>query len=71
MLNVGPAVLFTSIVFLAAFGPMMLSDMPPLRVFGGLACLAFASGLLGELLLHPALLLCLVKTPARPSQGEG
>lgn len=71
MLNVGPAVLFTSIVFLAAFGPMMLSDMPPLRVFGGLACLAFASGLLGELLLHPALLLCLVKTPARPSQREG
>jgi predicted RND superfamily exporter protein len=59
MANVGPAVLFTSFVFVAAFGPMMLSDMPPLRIFGGLACLAFASGLLGELLLHPALLLCL------------
>lgn len=59
MANVGPAVLFTSFVFLAAFAPMVLSDMPPLRVFGGLACLAFASGLAGELLLHPALLLCL------------
>jgi predicted RND superfamily exporter protein len=63
MMNVGPAVLFTSFVFLAAFAPMMLSDMPPLRVFGGLACLAFASGLAGELLLHPALLLTLVPKP--------
>jgi len=70
MMNVGPAVLFTSVVFLAAFGPMMLSDMPPLRVFGGLACLAFASGLLGELLLHPALLLCLVGKPARSSEDQ-
>ncbi len=60
MTDVGPAVLFTSFVFLAAFSPMMLSTMPPLRVFGGLACLAFASGLAGELLLHPALLLCLM-----------
>jgi uncharacterized protein len=65
MADVGPAVLFTSFVFLAAFGPMLLSDMPPLRVFGGLACLAFGSGLLGELLLHPALLLTLV--PSRQS----
>lgn len=66
MANVGPAVLFTSFVFTAAFAPMMLSNMPPLRVFGGLACLAFAAGLAGELLLHPALLVCLVRPPAEP-----
>jgi predicted RND superfamily exporter protein len=65
MANVGPAILFTSIVFLAAFGPMILSNMPPLRIFGGLACLAFVCGLAGELLLHPALLLSLVPTPSR------
>jgi predicted RND superfamily exporter protein len=68
MANVGPAVLFTSFVFCAAFAPMMLSNMPPLRVFGGLACLAFASGLVGELLLHPALLLCLVRSPREQSK---
>lgn len=71
MADVGPAVFFTSAVFLAAFGPMLLSDMPPLRVFGGLACLAFSSGLAGELLLHPALLLCLIPKPRATHEASG
>lgn len=65
-LAVGAAVLTTTLVLLTGFGSVMTSEMPSSRLFASLSCLAFASALVGDLLMLPALLTCFMKqTPRR------
>lgn len=53
---VGPAMLTTTAILLAGFVVVMMSRVPALRLFGGLACVTILTALLAELLLLPALL---------------
>ncbi len=53
---VGRALVTTTAVLVCGFGAVLLSAMPTLRLFAGLACVAFASALVGDLLILPALL---------------
>lgn len=54
--HIAPVLMTTTLVFLGGFGVVATSDIPPLRVFAGLACVAIGAALLGDLLLLPALL---------------
>lgn len=53
---VGPAMLNTSAFLLAGFVTVMLSRVPALRLFGGLASVTILTALVAELVLLPALL---------------
>ena len=53
---VGPAMATTTTVFIVGFGCVAVSDIPVLRVFSGLCCVAFAAALVGDLVILPALL---------------
>jgi predicted RND superfamily exporter protein len=64
---VGSAVISTTIVLLTGFGSVLTSEMPSSRLFGWLACAAFMTAVLGDLLLLPALLLLFY----RPKRGRG
>ncbi|RMF84214.1 MAG: hypothetical protein D6744_03445, partial [Planctomycetota bacterium] len=55
LIEVGPAIATTTAVFLVGFGCVAISDIPVLRVFAGLCCVAFAAALVGDLLILPAL----------------
>jgi predicted RND superfamily exporter protein len=55
---VGSAVITTTLVLLTGFGSVLTSEMPSSRLFGWLSCTAFATAVLGDLILLPALLLC-------------
>lgn len=57
---VGQALLLTTAVLLAGFAPLMLSEIPALRNFSMLTCIALGSALLGDLVILPALLLLFV-----------
>lgn len=65
-LAVGSAVVTTTLVLLTGFGSVLTSEMPSSRLFGSLSCLAFASAVIGDLLMLPALLTCFMK-PSRPA----
>lgn len=67
--QVGPAVVLTTALLVAGFGTLLTSSLPNVRLFGGLACLAFVVALLGDLLLLPSLL---SMTPGRrPREPRG
>lgn len=59
---VGSAVISTTIVLFTGFGSVVTSEMPSSRLFGWLACAAFGTAVLGDLLLLPALLRCFYRT---------
>ncbi len=63
-LAVGSAVVTTTLVLLTGFGSVLTSEMPASRLFGGLSCVAYATAILGDLFLLPALLVCLL--PSKP-----
>jgi predicted RND superfamily exporter protein len=56
MAHVGSALVVTTLVLLSGFVSLLLSDMPPIRLFGGLSCVVLILAMVAELLLLPALL---------------
>ena len=59
LMSVGSALLTTTLVVTGGFATMMLSEMPSLRMFAGLSIVALTAALIGDLLILPALLMCL------------
>src|SRR5690606_12387532 len=53
---VGSAMIMTSVVLVAGFGSLQISDMPTTRLFSGLSCLTIVAALVGDLLILPAML---------------
>jgi predicted RND superfamily exporter protein len=66
--RVGQALIITTVVLLAGYGSLLLSQVAVLVTFGILACLAIAAALIGDLLILPALLLWFV--PQRRRKRE-
>jgi len=60
-IRVGSALITTTIVLVAGFGSVLISELPSSRLFGWLSCTAIASALMGDLIILPALLACFVK----------
>jgi predicted RND superfamily exporter protein len=56
MAHVGSALVVTTLILLSGFVSLLLADMPPIRLFGGLSCLVLLLAIAAELLLLPALL---------------
>ncbi len=56
---IGRALVVTTLVFVCGFCCVHLSEIPVLRFFGVLASIAIAAALVGDLVILPALLLCL------------
>jgi predicted RND superfamily exporter protein len=56
MSHVGSALVVTTLVLLSGFASLLLADMPPIRLFGGLSCLVLLLAIVAELILLPALL---------------
>ena len=53
---VGPALILTSIVLACALAALMLSDLPTLRLFGGLSSLAMLAAMFADLtILRPTI----------------
>ena len=48
----------TTVVLVAGFGSVMLSELPTHFLFAAMACSTIATALLGDLLILPALLAC-------------
>ncbi len=69
-LAVGSAVVTTTLVLLTGFGSVLTSEMPSSRLFASLSCLAFASAVVGDLLMLPALLTCFMKSHAKPARAR-
>jgi predicted RND superfamily exporter protein len=55
-LAVGKAVFSTTVVLLAGFGSVGISEIPVTRLFSMLACMMLAAALVGDLILLPAML---------------
>lgn len=53
---VGAALITSTLVLLAGFGSVTLSEIPTSRLFAGLACTAMAGALVGDLVFLPALI---------------
>lgn len=66
---VGKAVLSTTVVLLAGFGSVGISEIPVTRLFSMLACMMLASALIGDLIILPAMLAVFVK-PKPPRIGS-
>ncbi len=60
-MSVGKAVLSTTVVLLAGFGSVGISEIPVTRLFSMLACMMLASALIGDLIILPAMLAVFVK----------
>jgi hypothetical protein len=56
---VGTALVMTTVALVAGHGIVMLSSFPAVQTFGMLAALTIASALAGDLLILPAILVCL------------
>lgn len=57
--RVGPALITTTVVLLMGFAAACFSPLPTVCVFGTLACLALLTALAADVVLLPALLLCI------------
>ncbi len=66
-LAVGSAVVTTTLVLLVGFGSVLTSEMPASRLFGGLSCVAYATAIVGDLFLLPALLVTFMPRRAQPA----
>ncbi|MBY0587145.1 MMPL family transporter [bacterium] len=67
-MSVGKAVLSTTVVLLAGFGSVGISEIPVTRLFSMLACMMLASALIGDLILLPAMLAVFFKQSPPNSQ---
>ncbi|TWT77882.1 multidrug efflux system subunit MdtC [Posidoniimonas polymericola] len=54
--HVGSAMLMTTIILVAGFVAMLLSDLPAHRIFAAMACTTIAAAIVGDLIALPALL---------------
>ena len=71
LMSVGSALLTTTLVVTGGFATMMLSEMPSLRMFAGLLIVALTAALIGDLLILPALLMCLFGRKQRVAPAGG
>jgi predicted RND superfamily exporter protein len=60
-LAVGRALVMTTLILLAGFGSVMLSEMPSSRLFAWLSCTAIASALIGDLIILPAMVAWMIR----------
>ncbi|MCB9846274.1 MAG: MMPL family transporter [Phycisphaeraceae bacterium] len=67
MLGVGSALVTTTAILIGGFSATLISSMPLIRVFGGLAMIAMAVALAGDLILLPALIAWLWRPRATPA----
>lgn len=56
-IGVGTALITTTLVLVAGFGTVLMSDLPGHRTFAAMACWTIGSALVGDLIFLPALLL--------------
>ena len=54
---VGPAIILTTIVLAFGLGVTVFSDLPSLRLFGGVCALTLAASLIGDLVFLPAMIM--------------
>jgi predicted RND superfamily exporter protein len=54
--HIGPAVILTTIVLALGLGVTVLSDLPSLRLFGGLTAVCLFASLIGQLVILPAVI---------------
>ena len=66
---VGSAMIMTSLVLLAGFGSLQISEMPTTRLFSLLSCVTIFAAMVGDLVILPAMLCALVMSTgiAKPS----
>jgi len=57
--QVGRALVVTTLIFVFSFGGLLSSRLAGYHIFAILACSGFIAALVGDLLILPALLLCL------------
>lgn len=60
---VGSAMIMTSVVLIAGFGSLQISEMPTTRLFSGLSVLTIFAALVGDLIILPAMLSCFAAKP--------
>ena len=60
---VGAALLTSTLILLVGFSSSLISDLPHIRSFVGLSCVAIFAALLGDLLILPAMLACFYHPP--------
>ena len=60
---VGAALLTSTLILLVGFSSSLASDLPHIRLFVGLSCVAIFTALLGDLLILPAMLACFYGKP--------
>ena len=60
---VGAALLTSTLILLVGFSCSLISDLPHIRSFVGLSCVAIFAALLGDLLILPAMLACFYRQP--------
>ncbi len=65
--SVGSAMVMTTIILVAGFISMLLSDLPAHRIFAAMACVTITSAILGDLIALPALLAYFEKRLSRKS----
>ena len=68
--TVGGALIMTTVVLVAGFGSVMLSNLPTHFLFAAMACSTIATALLGDLLILPALLACFPRQIPRTLDDE-
>ncbi|MFP6619192.1 MAG: efflux RND transporter permease subunit [Pirellulaceae bacterium] len=67
---VGAALLTSTLILLVGFCSALASDLPHIRMFVSLSCVAIFSALLGDLLILPAMLACFYRAGTRSSARE-
>lgn len=60
--SVGKALVITTIILLAGFGSVVLSNMPHHKLFGMMACATLTAALIGDMLFLPAMLSYFLKS---------
>jgi predicted RND superfamily exporter protein len=64
---VGIAMVANTVILTAGFSSLMLCRLPAIRLFGSLSSVAMIAALVGDLVILPAMMLCLVRDRRRPS----
>ena len=68
---VGAALMTSTLILLVGFSSSLVSDLPHIRIFVGLSCVAIFSALLGDLLILPAMLACFYGSPGSRGKTTG
>ena len=68
---VGAALMTSTLILLVGFSSSLVSELPHIRIFVGLSCVAIFSALLGDLLILPAMLACFYGSPGSRGKTTG